>query len=590
MKRIYECIANCTRSKRPRLIGPLNTSYDKKILVSASHLYNYMIGDPLVDWLKYIRNPSPVHTTSNNESFQRFIKNKGNDFENEIVNYIHKNKVPVVKISDQITNETIEKTKEFMKKGIPVIHSAPVRNNYNGTQGVIDLLVRSDYISKIVDIDPLPENEKNIPSKILNKPYHYIVIDIKFSTLPLRADGIHLLNTASYPAYKAQCLVYTEAVGRIQGYTSRYAFILGRRWKYTKLNITNRNFTCLNKLGRIDYNGVDYEIRQKTRNAIKWVRDVKIHGNNWVLFPPSRCELYPNMCVDSGEWNDEKKKIADQLGEITKLWYVGVKHRNIALAKGITSWRDEKCTTNNMGLFGVRAPSIDLILEINRQDIDKIRPKKIKNNIYNWKNVCNEVFVDFEMINDVFADFSQLPLQKQTDMIFMIGVGYEEEGEFVYKSFICTKPTMDEEYRIMSEFAELMKQMEFPKMFHWVAEPRFWESAVTRQYNRNNSDVMKIDNWSDLSTVFKEEPIVIKDCFNFGLKNVATAMRKHGMINSCIESNCSNGMTAMINAMKTYETDDDPVNSKIMKDIEKYNNWDCKVLWEIISYLRKNHA
>ena len=67
-----------------------------------------------------------------------------------------------------------------------------------------------------------------------SRPYHYIVIDIKFSTLPLRANGKHLLNSGSYPAYKAQCLIYTDAIGLIQGYTSRYAFILGRRWKYTQ--------------------------------------------------------------------------------------------------------------------------------------------------------------------------------------------------------------------------------------------------------------------------------------------------------------------------------------------------------------------
>ena len=85
------------------------------------------------------------------------------------------------------------------------------------THGIIDLLVRSDYLHKLVDECPLTQDEIKIPNKLDTKSYHYIVIDIKFSTLPLRSDGKHLLNSGSYPAYKAQCLIYTQAVGLIQG-------------------------------------------------------------------------------------------------------------------------------------------------------------------------------------------------------------------------------------------------------------------------------------------------------------------------------------------------------------------------------------
>ena len=47
----------------------------------------------------------------------------------------------------------------------------------------------------------------------------------------------HILNSQKYSAYKAQCLVYTEAVGLIQGYTAPIAFILGRRNKNTTMYI-----------------------------------------------------------------------------------------------------------------------------------------------------------------------------------------------------------------------------------------------------------------------------------------------------------------------------------------------------------------
>jgi hypothetical protein len=104
------------------------------------------------------------------------------------------------------------------------------------------------------------------------------------------------------------------------------------------------------------------------------------------------------------------------------------------------------------------------------------------------------------------------------------------------------------------------------------------------------SDDWKVEDWADLAKLFQNEPIVIKDCFKFGLKAVAKAMRKHGMISTQMESECDSGMAAMVNAWNAYRENEDPVGSDIMKDIAKYNAWDCKMLWEILTYLRANHV
>lgn len=610
MKYLQNSIATSTRSKRPILHKALEFKRPKrirktKIMVSASHLYNYMVGDPLVDWLK-LRNrrctrKSPVYLHSN--GFSDFIKNRGIEFENQLVKYINTNIMPVISVSEYITENSINKTKELMYKGVPLIHSAPVQNEENGTQGIIDLLIRSDYINKLVDVDPLSQEETKIPSPKLGKPYHYIVIDIKFSTIPLRSDGIHLLNSGSYPAYKAQCLVYTEAIKKIQGYDTPYAFIMGRRWKNTEKGVQNKNYTCLNRLGKISYYSVDSKYRAITYEAIKWVKEVRNNGQNWSLYPPSRKELYPNMCVDSGIWNNEKQKIADKIGEITSIWHVGVKHRNCAITNGVTSWRDINCNTGIMKLNGVYAPIIDSIIDINRQNKDKIRPKIIKNNMYGWKNdknEKNEIYVDFETLTDIFSDFKELPQQLCTDIIFMIGVGWVENNIWYYKKFICSKPTYEEEYRIMDEFVQFINKRNNPKIYYWCAESRFWNTAENRQFDlaidsndidkKNNiSDNWNINGWSDLFLLFKNEPIVIKDCFKFGLKSISKAMYKHNMISTQIDSNCKDGLSAMINAWKTYNTSKNPEDSDTMLDIVKYNEFDCKVLWEILSYLRKNH-
>ena len=58
------------------------------------------------------------------------------------------------------------------------------------------------------------------------------------------------------------------------------------------------------------------------------------------------------------------------------------------------------------------------------------------------------------------------------------------------------------------------------------------------------------------------------------------------------ENPCSNGLTAMVLAWKTYQKSslEDIHESPVIEDIIKYNEMDCKVLWEIIKYLRENHT
>ena len=48
MKRTVEFVSDNTRTKRPKLY---NLDIQEKY-ISATHLYNYLIGDPIVDWFK----------------------------------------------------------------------------------------------------------------------------------------------------------------------------------------------------------------------------------------------------------------------------------------------------------------------------------------------------------------------------------------------------------------------------------------------------------------------------------------------------------------------------------------------------------
>jgi len=535
---------------------------DGRIWVSATDTYNYMVNDSLVDWLK-------LNETVEKGVFTNFIFAQGCEFEKNIVKRLNDDFIPVISVSDKITQESCEKTIELMEKGVPIIHSAPFEDQTTRTRGIIDLIVRSDQLNDIFVESPLP---------LRSKPY-YVVIDIKFSTLPLRADGIHLLNSDSYTAYKAQLQIYRNAVNQIQKYDFPCAYLLGRRWSYTQKGISYSGQDSFDRLGVIDYEGVDKEYVQKTEKAISWVRDVRENGKSWVA--NSRPELLPNMCVDSGGWNCRKKELAIANSDITMIWQCGMKHRKNAIDRGILSWKDERCTSNTLGINGSYAPIINEILNINRQEIDKIRPAKVVQNLA----PCNEVFVDFETFADVFDEHTK------TDAIFMVGIYYCENETWKYKNFISEENTLDCEFQIMDAFVSFIKQLGNPKLWYWHAEPQIWRTAECRQLDRTE-DAEKIqriatewilNDWTDLCQVFRKEPIVVKGAFAFGLKDIASAMQSHGMISATIESNCMSGLEASVYAWESYKTG----NKDIMRDIEKYNEFDVKVLYEILTYLRK---
>jgi hypothetical protein len=102
-------------------------------------------------------------------------------------------------------------------------------------------------------------------------------------------------------------------------------------------------------------------------------------------------------------------------------------------------------------------------------------------------------------------------------------------------------------------------------------------------------DNWKLYNWVDLAQFFRDVPIVIKGCFKFGLKEIASSMYKHGMISLNITSNCKNGLEAAYKAWQAYQNEQDLSRNEDIKDIVKYNRFDVEVLSQILNYLRRNH-
>ena len=370
---ILDSVSKNTRSKRPKLNDGIPASIPK-CWVSPSQLYNYMNNDPIIDWLEFMqrrpnRRSSSFRAPLFNNTFKSFLMDQGNLFENHIIELLKSRNLPVTFISDIYSLSAVEKTKQHLLKGTPILYSAPLCNVQNHTYGIADLIVRSDYLNKLVDV-PLPYEMVNQGCS-LSPDYYYVVIDIKFSKLQFKNDMLHLCNNASFPYYKGQVWLYTQALNNIQGKESNIALLLGRNWRINSGLFFSNN--PLDRFGIVDFKNADEHIVTRVKKAISWRRDLKTYGYSWTYKPPSRNELYPNMCKKNIDWNTKKQEIASQIGEISQLWRCGNKHRNIAFSKGISTIYDTRLNAGILNITNAQHKNIvDKMLKINRNPTTEV--------------------------------------------------------------------------------------------------------------------------------------------------------------------------------------------------------------------------
>jgi hypothetical protein len=588
---------------------------------AASSVHNFMLNDPILDWLKHKHKTSSSSSSSSSslvteDRFFNFIIGQGKKFEDKVMsqikNTLNLKNITFVKIANnkediKYVDKYLE-TIEAINDQIGIIYQAVLHGNKKFKAfGSPDLLIRSDVVNLLFDqkIDDVPKRSDG--------KFNYIVIDIKFCTLKLRADAKFLLNESRMPANKAQIMIYNELLGIAQKYKPRYCYVLGRGWKYTK---GNNHFECSRfneRLGVIDIEDKDSEYNVKIKKAFKWLDSVRESGLEWTWNPPSVPELYPNMSSKYDNGNKRKKKIAVSIDEITLMWNCGVKQRELAHKQGIYKLSDPRLTTDIMGFpkGTKRTKIIDKMLKFNQGVIHEnsiVIPKYIDNNPYDWQNdVRIEFFLDFEGFSNIFDDFSILPNVRgpnidpdEMSIIFMAGLGVsiktsDGHTEWEYYNFRITELSNEHEYEM---FDRLYKQMEIKcaehnikiknaKVFHWG---HIEQTLVTKLYTKYEDK----HSWEDLCLIdfckiFQDEAILIKGVYGFGLKAVGKGLIEHRLINmTSWENNVSDGLDAMVQAYSIYSNPDQD-HSGIINDLINYNHIDVRMIDKIINYLRKNH-
>jgi len=604
--------------------------------VSGTAIKNFLLRDPILDWFdryyKILGNNTDnvgVATRSKKrrleENYKKCVTNEkdnlnilfksGNEFENKVMEYLNKHfgcDIVTINTTGQFgANQTnFKKTIKAMNDGIPIIAQGVLFNENNNTRGIADLIVRSDYLNKLVKRTVLtPENEF-IKAKKLTGNYHYRVIDIKWTTMTLCANGYTIRNDGRFPCYKGQLAIYNCAIGNIQGYYPPETYVLAKAWKIDKKNNVQNGYNCFDLLGVIDYNGFDNSYIEKTKNAIDWVNDLRKNGMKWNLLKPTREEMYPNASnKNDAPWTKVKKQLCSNIDEITQIWFVSDQHRKTAHNKGIMTWKDERCTSETLEIFGkTKVEIINSILDINRNPKGTILPKIIKNNFENWQKASPvDFYVDFETINNCFC-IPEINIQDSkvdSDIVFMIGVGYIENNNWKYKVFTMNNLSSSEEYRIFNEFTNFILEKSLsldpnskfvPRLFHWSPAEITNFKHVNQRHNNKWENWEKQIMWIDMYFVFTSEPIVVHGALNFRLKEIGKAMYNLKCINTKWDVDGPiDGLSAMVDAIRYYKNKDNNAiessdDNKIFKAIINYNEIDCEVIWQIVSYLRNHHC
>ena len=600
-----------------RRVPTSNAEWDE--WVSASATRNYVLGGPLLDWLDRHGESKGFERDQVDErtDFLGFIFRKGTEFERAVVQHLRGLHVGEMRTlgsegSRRGASRDLElafATWDAMADGVAVIDQGVLRDPQNRTFGLPDLLVRSDVLAELFP-DALSSDEAAVAAPDLGiGDRHYIVVDIKYTTLGLTASG-GLGNSGSAVAYKAQLHVYNRALGRLQGYRPPRAFLLGRGWKRTTGGTRTRVDNCMDRLAPVEHDEVTPggSISRRTEAAAVWLRRLRRDGHRWDVLPvPSVDGLRPNAGGDHGVWASAVKHIVDAGGDLTVLRGVGVDRRRKANKRGLFDWRDPQVTPESLGVKGAAsAPVLKALLDVNRTPGPLVRPARVAAARSEWIDTPPmEFYVDFETVSGLDDDFSAIPERDGQPLVFMVGCGHIEEGLWRFECFTADELAESAEAVViegwLAHMAAVRDRLDpggWPQVIHWSAHEESslksaYNSAVKRHGRRGK--VWAEPRWFDfLARVIRPEPVVVRGAHGFGLKAITNALHAAGLVETRWRTGPADGLGAMVGAWWCQNEVAQGraarlMDLDLMKEIRDYNEVDCKAMMEIVRYLRENH-
>jgi hypothetical protein len=245
-----------------------------------------------------------------------------------------------------------------------------------------------------------------------------------------------------------------------------------------------------------------------------------------------------------------KKEIAIELKDITMLPYCTYESRKNAFNHGIYSWCDPKLTIDILNIFkgddiGRKKKTINNIIQANRDGI-KFIPS--------YSYLDSELYIDIENIDD---------------FIYMIGI-------YNNNNFIQLIATRDEYFlkndsRIIQEYINLIEKIKPSRIYTWGTH----ENSIFKKKGIDTNNIY------DFCGYLQNFGFAIPGLFNHKLKDIGKLFNKLGYITSSWSDNILNGLEAVEDAKKRYES------NLSLDDNMEYNKSDVIVMYDIIQVFKK---
>lgn len=585
--------------------------------VPASATFNFCNDDPVLDWLEvfgegrgFLRDAQSGRYDPRTD-FRGFLNQKAAEFE-AIVTERLGDRFAVTQIAQEpgdTRNPMFARaTWAAMLDGAEIIAQAVLWNPETRTYGAPDLLVRSDILESLFPNAVLGEEARLPAPDLPGGSWHYRVVDIKFTTLDLLKDG---QAGGDHLKYMVEVWLYNEALGRLQGLIPSSAYILGRRWKASN----QRGNSAFDRLARVErgriFENWDTSLRDSAHAACSWIRRVHAEGAGWQITPePSVVELRPGgRRADDQPWHEAKLRILRDLADLAMLPRVTAEKRRHALATGLSCWTDPGCSAASLGITGEKSIAlVDAVIRANQSPADGpiVFPEVVTVNQPLWREpVVAEFFVDFETVTDLDEDFSRFPEASGHPLIFMIGCGHlagpPDSPQWRFQAFTVRSLDPMEERRIIEGWFAYLQEictsldtsLGAARVFHWSpAETSSLSEAYNAALVRHGSPPWPRLPWVDLlNKVIKEQPVTVRGAFAFGLKAIVKAMHAHGLVDTLWNDGPADGLGAMVGAWWCHHEASrravPMIELDLMREIERYNEVDCRAMAEVLTFLRR---
>jgi len=529
-----------------------------------------LLEDPFLLWCQFHSHDHGFEKDAGEFSLSDFIMAAGREFESAWISNVCGDDVTFCLTDDRDVRRAqgVLGTLELMMKKTPVIAHAALWHAKARVYGSADLLVLTSWLyAKFPHLKPKkPE------------PDHYCVIDLKFTR------GLHKpAKSKSLAAYGAQTRIYSFAVGHMQGYMPKRAFLVSRDRYDDPIPVE-----VTSKLGKpLDKDLADLRDRYL---AIK-------RNKGWL--PWKDAEVAPNFSnAQDAPWSGAKQRVAEEFLPGRPLeWLPRIGRREAAslhelgyqsLDDMLSANPDDLPLEKIHGIGDSSAKQIRAVLKANRTHRATPIPPGIVP-----KAKKREMLVDYEYFPDLRCRYDE-PWPKCLDgheMVFLVGCGWEDAGRWHYKQFVAEHETLDAEKKMWKQFLAFLEAKgvlgpDADAVLWHFTPAEVWQSD--RAAARCGLPALSDLPWCDLQKSVLALPFACPGAWSFGLKPLVKALSKVAP-DYAVEwpKELGDGASAAAVGWKMYEAEE-PLKTREYRLLGAYLEIDCKSMWQLLRWMRAN--